>query len=126
MFSGFALVLVVVLLFMGFRNSLFVAAAIPLSMLITFAVLMVLDVTLNMIVLFALILALGMLVDNAIVIVENIYRHMQEGMSRVEAAIKGTAEVAWPVTTSAVIARSVAPLFVSRTETAAALSPITT
>lgn len=99
-FSGFVLVVVVVLLFMGFRNSLFVAIAIPLSMLISFAVLTAVGITLNMIVLFALMLSLGMLVDNAIVIVENIYRHMQEGMSRVDAAINGTAEVAWPVATS--------------------------
>ena len=99
-FSGFILVVAVVLLFMGFRNSLFVAVAIPLTMLITFGVLTLLGITLNMIVLFSLILALGMLVDNAIVIVENIYRHMQEGMPRVQAAVKGTAEVAWPVTTS--------------------------
>jgi multidrug efflux pump subunit AcrB len=53
-----------------------------------------------MIVLFSLILALGMLVDNGIVIVENIYRHMQEGQPRQEAALKGTNEVAWPVITS--------------------------
>jgi multidrug efflux pump subunit AcrB len=69
-------------------------------MLISFAVLHAMGYTLNIIVLFSLILALGMLVDNAIVIVDNIYRHMQEGKGRVEAAIDGTAEVAWPVTTS--------------------------
>jgi len=99
-FSGFVLVIVVVFLFMGPRNSVFIAVAIPLSMLISFVVLTALGMTLNFVVLFALILSLGMLVDNAIVIVENIYRHMQEGMPRIQAAIKGTAEVAWPVTTS--------------------------
>jgi multidrug efflux pump subunit AcrB len=58
------------------------------------------DITLNMVVLFSLILALGMLVDNGIVIVENIYRHMQEGQSSLTAARAGTDEVAWPVITS--------------------------
>ena len=94
------LVVGVIFFFMGLVNSIFVALAIPFSMLISFAVLNALGYTLNIVVLFSLILALGMLVDNAIVIVENIYRHLQEGKNRVEAAIDGTAEVAWPVITS--------------------------
>jgi len=98
--SGLLLVLAVVLLFIGGRSAVFVAAAIPLSMLITFVLLNALGITLNMVVLFSLTLALGMLVDNGIVIVENIYRHMQEGKSRFEAALAGTDEVAWPVITS--------------------------
>jgi multidrug efflux pump subunit AcrB len=73
---------------------------IPLSMLITFSLVQMLGYTLNMVVLFSLILVLGMLVDNAIVIVENTYRHIQLGYSRIEAAILGTREVAWPVATS--------------------------
>ncbi len=77
--SGLILVVLVLLLFLGFTNSLFVAVAIPFSMLITFIVLRAMDVTLNMVVLFSLILALGMLVDNAIVIVENIFRHRSKG-----------------------------------------------
>ena len=85
---------------MGLRTSLIVALAIPLSMLMSFAILQAMDVTLNMVVLFSLVLALGMLVDNAIVIVENIYRYMQEGHSRLDAARLGAAEVAWPVITS--------------------------
>jgi CzcA family heavy metal efflux pump len=97
-----ALVLVagILFLFMGWRPSTIVALIIPLSMLITFLLLQMLGHTLNMIVLFSLVLVLGMLVDNAIVIVENIYRHMQLGYSRVQAAILGAREVAWPVTTS--------------------------
>ena len=98
--SGLILVLGVVLLFIGGRSAVFVSVAIPLSMLITFAMLRALDITLNMVVLFSLILALGMLVDNGIVIVENIYRHMQEGKGRFQAALDGTSEVAWPVITS--------------------------
>ena len=98
--SGLVLVVGVLMLFMGFRTSLIVGLAIPLSMLTSFAILSAMGITLNMIVLFSLILSLGMLVDNAIVIVETVYRFMQMGHSRIEAAMKGTAEVAWPVITS--------------------------
>jgi multidrug efflux pump subunit AcrB len=98
--SGLILVLVVIFLFIGGQSAVFVAMAIPYSMFISFALLTGFDVTLNMVVLFSLILALGMLVDNGIVIVENIYRHMQEGKSRQEAARIGTDQVAWPVITS--------------------------
>lgn len=97
-----ALILVsgVLLLFLGWRPSTIVAMIIPLSMLITFFLIQILGYTLNMVVLFSLMLVLGMLVDNAIVIVENIYRHIQLGYSRLEAAMLGAREVAWPVTTS--------------------------
>jgi multidrug efflux pump subunit AcrB len=99
-FSGLVLVLLVLLFFLGLRNAFFVAIAIPLSMLISFAILSALGYTLNFIVLFSLILALGMLVDNAIVIIENIYKFLEEGVTLIEAAKKGAAEVAWPITTS--------------------------
>jgi multidrug efflux pump subunit AcrB len=66
-------------------------------MFISFMVLYALDITLNMVVLFSLTLALGMLVDNAIVIVENVYRYMEQGVPRIQAAMKATAEVAYPV-----------------------------
>ena len=97
-----ALILVtgVLVLFMGWRPSTIVAMVIPLSMLVTFFLIQAMGYTLNMIVLFSLILLLGMLVDNAIVVVENIYRHMQLGYSRIDAAILGAREVAWPVITS--------------------------
>lgn len=95
--SGLALVLVVIFFAMGFRNALLVSLAIPFSMLLTFTVLYLMGITLNMVVLFSLTLALGMLVDNAIVIVENIYRFMEQGASRIEAARKATSEVAFPV-----------------------------
>ncbi len=98
--AGLILVVAVLMAFMGFRNSVFVAAAIPLSMLISFVVVQAMGYTLNMIVLFSLILVLGMLVDNAIVIVENIYRHQEEGEDGVTAASRGTAEVAIPVISS--------------------------
>ncbi len=95
--SGLVLVLVVIFLVMGIRNALLVSLAIPFSMLLSFAVLYAMGITLNMVVLFSLTLALGMLVDNAIVIVENSYRFMEQGASRVEAAMKATSEVAYPV-----------------------------
>jgi CzcA family heavy metal efflux pump len=98
--SGLLLVLTVIFLFIGGQSAVFVAMAIPYSMFITFALLTGFNVTLNMVVLFSLILALGMLVDNGIVIVENIYRHMQQGKSRQEAARVGADQVAWPVITS--------------------------
>lgn len=97
-----ALVLVVGVLvfFMGVRNSLFVAFAIPLSMLGGMIVFSLIGVTLNMVVLFALVLVLGMLVDNAIVLVENIYRHLEMGKAPVEASIDGAREIAGAVTAS--------------------------
>ena len=98
--TGLILVVLVLVLFMGFRTSMIVALAIPLSMLMSFALILALGYTLNMVVLFSLILALGMLVDNAIVIVENIHRHLEMGKGRIEASMAGTAEVAWPVITS--------------------------
>lgn len=97
---GVILVVLVLMFFLGFRNALFVGVAIPLSMFISFLVLNSLGITLNLMVLFALILALGMLVDNGIVVVENIYRLMQEGKPAVRAAKEGVGEVAWPIITS--------------------------
>lgn len=88
--------------FLGFRNSFFISTAIPFSMMIGFIVLSAMGVTLNMVTLFSLVIALGMLVDDGIVVVENIYRHMAMGKSRKEAAIEGTKEVFIPVTTATI------------------------
>ncbi len=100
--AGLLLVVAVLVAFMGLRNSLFVAVAIPLSMLMAFAALQALGYTLNMVVLFSLILVLGMLVDNAIVIIENIYRHRELGDDAETAASVGTREVVLPVFSSTV------------------------
>ncbi len=97
---GVILVILVLLFFLGIRNSLFVAIAIPLSMLTAFVLLSAQGVTLNIMILFSMILALGMLVDNGIVVVENVYRLMQEGYPPVQAAKEGVGEVAWPIITS--------------------------
>ena len=100
--SGFVLVFLVLLLVMGISNALLVAVAIPLSFLASMIILNVMGFTLNIVVLFSLILSLGLLVDNAIVIVENIFRHRQAGKNRIDAAILGTKEIAIPVTTSTI------------------------
>lgn len=98
--SGVILVVLVLLFFLGLRNALFVGLAIPLSMLMGILFLAVTGVTMNIVVLFALILALGLLVDNAIVVVENIYRYMQEGYNSWDAAKYGAGEVALPIIAS--------------------------
>lgn len=98
--SGVILVVLVLLFFLGTRNALFVGIAIPVSMFITFLILSAFGITINMMVLFSLILALGMLVDNGIVIVENVYRLMEEGYSPWKATKLGVGEVAWPIITS--------------------------
>ncbi len=100
MLSGLILVAATLFFVLGWRVSLIVAFAIPMSMLLSVIVIQFLGYTLNMVVLFGLIMALGMLVDNAIVIVENIYRHYALGGKRVLASMRGTSEVAWPVITS--------------------------
>lgn len=97
---GVILVVLVLMFFLGFRNALFVGSAIPLSMFISFLILNAFGITLNLMVLFSLILALGMLVDNGIVVVENVYRLMSEGKSSIQAAKEGVGEVAWPIITS--------------------------
>ena len=98
---GIILVTLVLLFFLGARNAIFVGIAIPLSMLMSFLILDAMGVTLNVMVLFSLVLALGMLVDNGIVVVENIYRLMdQEKMPAAKAAVQGVSEVAWPIIAS--------------------------
>jgi multidrug efflux pump subunit AcrB len=95
--SGLILIVGVLFFFLGLTNSFFVGISIPASMLLSFIILKAMGLTMNMVVLFSLILALGMLVDNAIVVVENIYRYMEEGWDRTAAAKKATGEVAMPV-----------------------------
>ncbi|MGD2113811.1 MAG: efflux RND transporter permease subunit [Acidobacteriota bacterium] len=109
--SGLVLVVVVLMFALGFRNSLFVGVAIPFSMLLAFVVLQLAGITLNNVVLFSLVLSVGMLVDNAVVVIENNYRHMQEGEPRESAARHGTHEVG-------------AAIMVSTLTTVAAFSPL--
>ena len=95
---GVILVITVLMFFLGFRNSLFVGFAIPMSMFMSFALISMLGYTMNRMILFGLIMGLGMLVDNGIVVVENVYRLMEkEGMSRIQAAKAGIGEIAYPI-----------------------------
>ncbi len=95
---GVILVVVVLMFFLGFKNAIFVGFAIPMSMFMSLMILNMLGYTMNTMILFGLIMGLGMLVDNGIVVVENVYRLMdEEGMGRVEAAKKGISEIAFPI-----------------------------
>jgi len=95
---GVILVVTVLMFFLGFKNAVFVGFAIPMSMFLSLMILNMLGYTLNTMILFGLIMGLGMLVDNGIVVVENVYRLMdEEGMSRIEAAKKGIGEIAFPI-----------------------------
>nr|WP_321229136.1 efflux RND transporter permease subunit [uncultured Psychroserpens sp.] len=95
---GVILVVTVLMFFLGFKNALFVGFAIPMSMFMSLMILSLIGYSLNTMVLFGLIMGLGMLVDNGIVVVENVYRLMEdEGMSRIEAAKKGIGEIAFPI-----------------------------
>jgi|TARA_B110000037_G_scaffold21807_1_gene24318 multidrug efflux pump subunit AcrB len=95
---GIILVVGVLMFFLGFKNALFVGFAIPMSMFMSLMILSNLGYTMNTMILFGLIMGLGMLVDNGIVVVENVYRLMdEEGMSRIEAAKKGISEIAFPI-----------------------------
>ncbi|KAA5827691.1 efflux RND transporter permease subunit [Algibacter amylolyticus] len=95
---GIILVVTVLMFFLGFKNALFVGFAIPMSMFMSLMILDLLGYTMNTMILFGLIMGLGMLVDNGIVVVENVYRLMsEEGMSRIEAAKKGIGEIAYPI-----------------------------
>lgn len=95
---GVILVVIVLMFFLGFKNAIFVGFAIPMSMFMSLMILGALGYTLNTMVLFGLVMGLGMLVDNGIVVVENVYRLMdEEGMTRIEAAKKGIGEIAFPI-----------------------------
>ena len=95
---GVILVVVVLMFFLGFKNAVFVGFAIPMSMFMSLMILNFLGYTMNTMILFGLIMGLGMLVDNGIVVVENVYRLMdEEGMDKVSAAKKGISEIAYPI-----------------------------
>ena len=95
---GVILVVTVLMFFLGFKNAVFVGFAIPMSMFMSLMILNMLGYTMNTMILFGLIMGLGMLVDNGIVVVENVYRLMdEEGMNRIDAAKKGISEIAFPI-----------------------------
>jgi multidrug efflux pump len=96
---GFILVTIILMFFMGATNAIFVAMSVPLSMFIAFMILPSLDYTLNMIVLFAFLLGLGIVVDDAIVVIENTHRiyHKDTSLSITDAAKKAAGEIFLPV-----------------------------
>ncbi|WP_061227322.1 efflux RND transporter permease subunit [Leptospira interrogans] len=96
--GGLILVTASLFLFLGWRVALMTALGIPVSFGATFVIMDYLGLTLNLISMFGLIIVVGILVDDAIIICENVYRYMEEGMPAYEAALKGTSEVIDPVT----------------------------
>ncbi len=102
MIMGVIFVILVLFYFLGTRNSLFVGLAIPMSMFLSFVIMGISDFRMNMIVLFSLILALGLLVDNAIVVVENIHRFVERGYKPFDAARRAVGEIAMPIITSTI------------------------
>ena len=104
---GVMLVILVLYLFMGLRNAIFVAIGIPLTLLITFGLMGIANESINSMSLFGLVLVLGIIVDDAIIVMENVYRRMQEGGPPIRAAINGAHEVAWPVITASLTTASI-------------------
>lgn len=97
MLVGLFLVIGSFTLFIGWRPALMVAAGIPVAFLATFVLLNAWGYSVNMLVLFSLILVLGLVVDDAIVVSENIYRHVEKGMPLRQAAVYGARQITWPV-----------------------------
>ncbi len=95
--AGLVLVLISLMLFLNWRVAFWVATGLLVSFLGTFIVLWALGETVNLLSMFGLIIVLGIIVDDAIIIGENIFRHVEEGLPPKEAAIRGTDEVVWPV-----------------------------
>jgi len=95
--AGLVLVLISLMLFLNWRVAIWVAVGLVVSFLGTFIVLWAMGETINLLSMFGLIIVLGIIVDDAIIIGENIYRKVEEGLPAKEAAIEGTDEVAWPV-----------------------------
>ena len=96
--SGLLLVVISLFFFLGWRMALMTALGIPVSFALTFVILNSIGITLNLISMFGLIIVVGILVDDAIIICENVYRYIEMGMEPYEAVLKGASEVASPVT----------------------------
>ncbi len=97
---GLTLVLLSLYLFLNFRVALITAMGIPVSFLVAVLMIHYLGFTINMVSLFAFLIALGLIVDDAIIVTENIYRHMEQGTPAAQAAHTGAREVWWPVLAS--------------------------
>ncbi len=97
MILGVALVSVLIWYFMGFRNAALTTIGIPFSFLVTMVLMYLTDNSLNEVTLFSFVLVSGIVVDDAIVVIENIYRHVQQGDPLDKAIVNGTSEVMIPV-----------------------------
>ncbi|MCK5514888.1 MAG: efflux RND transporter permease subunit, partial [Deltaproteobacteria bacterium] len=97
---GMLMVITLLYLFLGWRNALFAALGLPVSLLCTFIFMQSVGQSLNTSSLFALMMVIGIIVDDAIVIIENSFRYIQQGMKPKDAAVIGTMEVAAPVFTA--------------------------
>ena len=92
------IVIVVIFLFLGsLRSVLIPAVTVPLSLVGALFLMLLMGFTINLLTLLAMVLAIGIVVDDAIIVLENIHRHIEEGMKPYDAAIKGARELAWPV-----------------------------
>ena len=101
--QGAVLAVIVLFLFLrNFRTTMIIGVSIPVSVVTTFVLLYFCGITLNMMTLGGFALGVGMMVDNSIVVLENIFRMRQEGMSRSEASVKGAGEVALAITASTI------------------------
>ena len=106
--EGFLLAILVLLIFLrNFRSTIIVGLAIPISVIATFIVMNGMGITMNLMSMGGLALAIGMLVDNSIVVMENIFRHREGGKLRIESALIGTQEVISPVIASTLTTLSV-------------------
>ncbi len=99
-FGGLLAILVLFIFLRNIRSTFIIAVSIPISIIATFILIYYQGITLNLMTLGGLALGIGMLVDNSIVVLENIYRFRQEGYSKYDAAIKGAKEVGMAVTAS--------------------------
>lgn len=98
LFIAFGLVVVVIFLFLGeWKATLIPTVTIPVSVMATFAILGLFDYSINILTMLALVLAIGIVVDDAIVVLENVFRHVEEGMKAMDAAIQGMKEISFAV-----------------------------
>jgi multidrug efflux pump len=95
--AGVLVVLVIFVFLQGFRSTLIPSIAIPVSIIATFGIIHFLGFTINNLVLMALTLVVGVVVDDAIIVLENAYRHMEEGLDRVSASLRASDEIAFAV-----------------------------
>jgi multidrug efflux pump len=106
--EALAIVTLVVFIFLGsVRSSLIPTVAIPLSLVGTFVILLALGYSINLLTLLALVLAIGLVVDDAIIVVENVNRHLEDGMAPVPAAITAARELGWPIVAMTVVLAAV-------------------